>query len=460
MQPTDLREPELLSAGGGRSVYRASAEAQTVLLKRFSLGQAGSWKELELFEREARTLQRLDHPGLPRLLAYGCDDTGPWLITEWIPGQSLAEKLESGWRPTEAEALVLARELLELLAWLHDHQPPLVHRDIKPSNLVLAPDNRLHLIDFGSVLHLLRPDGGSTVAGTFGYMAPEQFTGRALPASDLYALGATLVHLLSGRSPAELPSERLRLNFEGYLHCSPDCKRWLETLLAPMPEERYASARQALADFHRLESLGPAGQPPDARPGHSVRPRYPETSERQAPSPVPAPKSVSGEHLEPIRLGCTALGTEITLPERPLPPAVYQREIAFALGGSTGAALLLLNLLWHPPTGVTLAFWLPFLLCALAARSIMRLKRAKLTAQLSLDSPELVIESRTGEFSSQRHRIPRERLRSLELRDHDLRLRYEDVDGRLRDCVLGAQLQPHEQEWLSDQIKAWRRNDG
>jgi serine/threonine protein kinase len=100
-------------------------------------------------------------------------------------------------------------QLLDILKQLHAHEPPVIHRDIKPSNILLkalgGDDYEVYLIDFGAVANPQVQGGGSTVAGTFGYMAPEQLTGKPCPASDIYSLAAVAVYLISGRSPADMP---------------------------------------------------------------------------------------------------------------------------------------------------------------------------------------------------------------------------------------------------------------
>lgn len=238
-----------------------------VSFKRLRLGRLTDWKRLELFEREARVLAQLNHPRLPRILAYHQVDTPEgseaYLVSEWIEGISLAEKLAAGWNPDEPELLQLAEQALWLLAYLHTYHPPVIHRDLKPGNLILGPGHQLYLIDFGGVQELLYPvgGGGSTVIGTFGYMAPEQFAGRALPASDLYALGACLVHLLSGRAPVDLPQRQLQLAFQGYVVASPGFVRWLTGMTQPAIEARFADASSALAALYELTGLKPGQQP-------------------------------------------------------------------------------------------------------------------------------------------------------------------------------------------------------
>ena len=130
--------------------------------------------------------------------------------------------MQSGWRGTETEVRDIASQLLEILQYLHQQSPPLIHRDLKPHNIIRNDDGRVFLVDFGAVQDVYRNTllKGSTVAGTFGYMAPEQFRGAAVPASDLYGLGATILYLLTHRSPADLPQSRLKLSFRAHVNIS------------------------------------------------------------------------------------------------------------------------------------------------------------------------------------------------------------------------------------------------
>ncbi|WP_310489145.1 protein kinase domain-containing protein [Chamaesiphon sp. VAR_69_metabat_338] len=109
--------------------------------------------------------------------------------------------------------------------------------------MVRNDDGRVFLVDFGAVQNVDRNTllKGSTVAGTFGYMAPEQFRGAAVPASDLYGLGATILYLLTHRSPADLPQERLKLSFRAHVNISSHFADWLELMLEPDPAERFSS---------------------------------------------------------------------------------------------------------------------------------------------------------------------------------------------------------------------------
>jgi serine/threonine protein kinase len=251
---------ELLGAGGSGSTYRAmplgikssSDHQASVAIKILSLQHLQDWKQLELFEREAQVLAQLSHPQIPQYLEYFHIDAPAnrafYLVQQLAPGRPLTAWVQSGWRATEAEVWDIARQLLEILQYLHQQSPPLIHRDIKPHNIIRNDDGRVFLVDFGAVQNVYQNTllKGSTVAGTYGYMSPEQFRGAAVPASDLYGLGATVLYLLTHRSPADLPQERLKLKFRDHVNISEHFADWLETMLETDVIDRFLTAEKAL----------------------------------------------------------------------------------------------------------------------------------------------------------------------------------------------------------------------
>ncbi|MEH2417931.1 serine/threonine protein kinase [Nostoc sp.] len=228
----------------------SDGENSTVVVKLLAFGGTVQWDDLKLFEREAQILKQLNHPRIPQYIDYFCiDDRTLWfaLIQEYIPGESLKDKLAVGKRFTEKRARKIAVEVLNILTYLHELNPGVLHRDIKPSNLIWGEDNQIYLVDFGAVQDKAAREGVTfTVVGTYGYAPMEQFGGRAVAASDLYALGATLIHLLTGTSPADLPQQDLRLQFTDRVNLSPSFVSWLQKLIEPAPEQRFTNARQAL----------------------------------------------------------------------------------------------------------------------------------------------------------------------------------------------------------------------
>lgn len=242
-----------LGRNAGRQTWLArdlnTAAKERVVIKFLAFGGDIQWEDLKLFEREAQTLKQLDHPRIPQYKDYfSIDDRILWfaLVQQYIPGSSLKQLLAEGKRFTESEISNIAREVLKILIYLHSLNPPLLHRDIKPGNLVLD-ECRVYLVDFGAVQDCAATEGATfTVVGTYGYAPIEQFGGRTVPASDLYALGATLIHLLTRTSPAQLPQQELKIQFRERASVTNKLASWLEKMTAPAIEKRFSSAEQAL----------------------------------------------------------------------------------------------------------------------------------------------------------------------------------------------------------------------
>ncbi len=247
MEPgTPLREGRyriLRKIGEGAQAETFAAadvrEGREVAIKRFSVKGAASWKEVELAEREAAVLASLDHPLLPRFLEHFEEGGALYLVTELVSGQSLLELQKRGHRMSDEEVVGLLSDLSETLRYLHHRSPPVIHRDIKPGNVMKRTDGRYVLVDFGAVRAKLEPRGGSTVVGTFGYMAPEQFQGRAMPQSDVYSAGATVLALLTGTEPEALPHKGLAIDVRAALPGHGDrLIRGLTGMLDPDPDRR------------------------------------------------------------------------------------------------------------------------------------------------------------------------------------------------------------------------------
>lgn len=228
----------------------SAQENSQVIVKLLAFGGNVQWDDLKLFEREAQILQHLHHPRIPQYVDYFCIDARTlWfgLVQKYIPDESLKEKLAQGKRFTEKQVRKVAVEVLNILTVLHELNPAVLHRDIKPSNLIWGEDNHIYLVDFGAVQDKAAKEGVTfTIVGTYGYAPMEQYGGRAIPASDLYALGATLIHLLTGTPPADLPQSDLRIQFSDRVTTSPSFVCWLEKMTQPAPEQRFTTARQAL----------------------------------------------------------------------------------------------------------------------------------------------------------------------------------------------------------------------
>ena len=243
------------TAAGHQTWLAVDLESQEqVTLKMLAFSPEMQWEELKLFEREAQVLQALNHPRIPCYRDYFSleREAGaglPWfgLVQDYIPGFSLQELLEKGQDFSEKKVRKIATEVLEILIYLHELSPPVLHRDIKPSNLIWGEDEQVYLVDFGAVQAQAAVTGVTfTVVGTSGYAPLEQFWGRAVEASDLYALGATLIHLLTGVTPADLPQKDSRIQFSDRVSVSPSLVSWIEKMTEIALEKRFSEAREAL----------------------------------------------------------------------------------------------------------------------------------------------------------------------------------------------------------------------
>jgi serine/threonine protein kinase len=272
-QPQDILKEryQLLKPLGtnmGRQTWLSkdlSQNDQLVVLKLLTFGGDVQWEDLKLFEREAQVLKQLSDPFIPTYLDYfTIDDRALWfgLVQEYIPGKSLKELLVEGYKFSEEQVYKIISDTLRILIYLHELSPSVLHRDIKPSNLIWNESEETYLVDFGAVQDQAAAEGRTfTVVGTYGYAPMEQYGGRAVAASDLYGLGATAIHLLTGISPAELPQDdEMNIQFSDRTSAKSQLVRWLQKMTAPSLKRRYTSAREALdalyADPQEMLPLG------------------------------------------------------------------------------------------------------------------------------------------------------------------------------------------------------------
>jgi serine/threonine protein kinase len=228
-----------------------------VVIKLLVFNPDFNWDDLKLFEREAKVLEHLDHPQIPRYCDFFVADvvesgTSHWwaLVQEFVPGVSLQDLFDQGHKFAPDKIRAIALEVLDILTYLHQLSPPVLHRDIKPSNIILGDDDKIHLIDFGAVQDQAKVTGMTfTIVGTIGYAPMEQFWGRSVPASDLYGLGTTLIHLITGIPPADLPQRDMRLQFADKIGNQAIATNWLVKMVEPAIEHRYRSAKSAHKDL-------------------------------------------------------------------------------------------------------------------------------------------------------------------------------------------------------------------
>ncbi|MCL2325319.1 MAG: serine/threonine protein kinase [Proteobacteria bacterium] len=199
-----------IGRGAQGAVYSAfhSATGTIVAIKALSFREIADWKASDLFMREIALLKSMQIEGTPRYIDAIDATASPlpyyFLVQDYIPGKTLQSMLDGGKKFSTQEVIAIALAIIPILEKLRSYSPPIVHRDIKPSNIMMTPQGDIYLIDFGAAMFSERRTGGSTFAGTAGYMAPEQCMGTSTPDSDVYGLGATLIHLLTGIAPYKM----------------------------------------------------------------------------------------------------------------------------------------------------------------------------------------------------------------------------------------------------------------
>lgn len=244
---------------GGRITWQGIDldKQTTVVIKQFCFAQINStWSGYRAYEQEIKVLQKLNHPSIPKYLDSIETESGFCLIQEYIP----ASKLSECGQLTLSEVKKIALNILEVLIYLQQQNPPILHRDLKPDNILLAEDGSIYLIDFGfASLGSQEVSGSSVFKGTPGFIAPEQIIQPTL-ASDIYSLGITLVCLLTNKNITEIRSctstdDPYQLNLPALL---PELDRqffaWLAKMIQPQASKRFTNAVAARDALVALDS--------------------------------------------------------------------------------------------------------------------------------------------------------------------------------------------------------------
>jgi len=245
-------ERVLVSNAHGRMYVAHDADGKQVALKELAFVQAPPTSTIEAFEREAKFLRALEHPAIPRFVASFEEGRGVhtryYLAQELVVGTSL-DRLDQKWY-SEAEIVDIARQVLAILVYLQSLSPMVIHRDIKPANLVRRTDGSIAIVDFGAA-YVDGSTAGVTTIGTFGYMPVEQLAGIVDATTDSYALGSSLLYLLTRQEPWRLAQTKTAVNVSAPL------RAFLDMLTANDPRERFASAKDALIALDRRDELVP-----------------------------------------------------------------------------------------------------------------------------------------------------------------------------------------------------------
>lgn len=206
---------------------------------------------------ETDLLKKLNHPHLPSIIdVIDCDDTF-LIVMDYIEGNPLSKALETSGAQNQDDVIEWAKQLCDVLGYLHSRKPPIIYRDMKPSNVMLKPDGNVMLIDFGTAREFKYSSvADTTCLGTQGYAAPEQFGGHGQTdaRTDIYCLGATMYHLVTGHNPATPPYEMYPIR-----QWNPMLSSGLEEIILKCtqrnPEDRYQSCAELLYALDHYKDL-------------------------------------------------------------------------------------------------------------------------------------------------------------------------------------------------------------
>ncbi len=321
-----------LAQGGQSAVYLVADtlhQGAQYALKEMSeseLSPAERTQALADFQREADMLRLLNHPALAKVYATFVEDGKHYMVMEYVAGSNLEAVLEESGKPLpERQVLPWSIALCELLAYLHRQTPPIIYRDLKPSNVILQPDGTVKLIDFGIARFQQMGQSKDTVClGTDGYAPIEQYSGRTEPRSDLYALGATLYHLLTNKVPAAAPTRVASVDsFVPPRQIVPTISAAMEAVILRAmeihPTQRYADAEEMLAALDRVARDESAALLSGALPSG----RSSTSSPHSAPAPSSRRLAISRPSFSVAPQQDVVM---LTLPPDSAPPFGWQAE--------------------------------------------------------------------------------------------------------------------------------------
>ncbi len=254
-----------IGVGGMSTVYMAidnRLDKKWAIKEIRDCGQQDKEILLKSLQREANVLKLVDHPVLPRIVDVLTQNNTIFVVMDYIEGRTIHDVIKQEGAQKQEKVIQWAKELCGALDYLHSMKPPIIYRDMKPSNIMLKPDGRVKLIDFGTAKEWDADDLADTIAlGTKGYAAPEQFgdtQGRGIyrtdARTDIYSLGATLYYMVTGKSPCAPPYAMLPIRHHNPV-LSSGLERIIQRCTMPNPEERYQDCKELMYDLENYKKL-------------------------------------------------------------------------------------------------------------------------------------------------------------------------------------------------------------
>lgn len=242
-----------LATGGLSAIYLVQMEDQKLaVLKEAVLPEDAAEKvrakAFELFEREAELLSKIDHPNIVKVLDHFVEGGRNYMLMEYVPGQDLRQVVKQNGAQRETVVVDWGIQIANIIKYLHELDPPIIHRDLTPDNLVLRDDGNITLIDFGAANEFISK-GTGTFVGKQSFISPEQFRGKAVPQSDIYAFGCTLFYLLTAKEPEALECSSPRSIDE---RISSELDELVQSCTQLEAADRFQSAAQLLPVLRKI----------------------------------------------------------------------------------------------------------------------------------------------------------------------------------------------------------------
>lgn len=241
----------IIGQGGMGSVY---------LCKNINLDTLWAIKEVPKevksnvnFLAEPNILKKLKHPGIPRIIDIFYENDNLYMVEDYIEGENLKEYVKRKGSLNTEEICKIASKIGQIVEYLHSFDPPIIHRDLKPSNIMITPEGEVVLIDFG-ISRVYKPgqESDTVYIGSRGYAAPEQFygTGQSSTQTDIYALGAVIYFMITGKAPSTALEPLYDENYDGNVNV--DIREIIKRAMKIKVEERYGSIQEMSKEIHKV----------------------------------------------------------------------------------------------------------------------------------------------------------------------------------------------------------------